>query len=52
MKEVDTVGTSQTEYGRNGSVLGHEEEDSHHTEGVALMLSHEAQNAIINWVAA
>ena len=31
---------------------GHEEEDAHHTEGVALMLSHEAQNALINWEAA
>ena len=24
----------------------------HHTEGVAFMLSHEAQNALINWEAA
>ena len=31
---------------------GHEEEDVHHTEDVALMLSHEAQNALINWEAA
>ena len=31
---------------------GHEEEDAHHTEGVSLMLSHEAQNALINWNAA
>ena len=31
---------------------GHEEEDAHHTEGVALILSHEAQNALINWEAA
>ena len=26
----------------------HEEEDAHHTEGVALMLSHEAQKALIS----
>jgi len=31
---------------------GHEEEDAYHTEGVALMLSHEAHNALINWEAA
>ena len=31
---------------------GHEEEDAHHTEGVAFMLSHEAQNALISWEAA
>ena len=31
---------------------GHEEEDAQHTEGVALTLSHEAQNALINWEAA
>ncbi|KAK2140552.1 hypothetical protein NP493_5722g00002 [Ridgeia piscesae] len=44
-------GASQTEYGRNDSVLGAEEEDAHHTEGVAFMLSHEAQNALISWEA-
>ena len=49
---MDTVGASQTEYGRNDTVLGHEEEDAHHTEGVAFMLSHETQNALINWEAA
>ena len=31
---------------------GHEEEDAHHTEGVAFMLSHEAQNALNSWEAA
>ena len=31
---------------------GNEEEDAHHTEGVAFMLSHEAQNALISWEAA
>ena len=30
---------------------GHEEEDAHHTEGVAFMLSDEAHNALINWEA-
>ena len=31
---------------------GHEEEDAHHTEGVAFMLPHDAQNALISWEAA
>ena len=31
---------------------GHEEEDAHHTEGLAFTLSHEAQKALINWEAA
>ena len=31
---------------------GHEEEDAHHTEGVPFMLSHEAQNVLLNWEAA
>ena len=31
---------------------GHEEEDAHHTESGAFMLSHEAQNALIKWEAA
>ena len=31
---------------------GHEEENAHLREGVALMLSHEAQNALISWEAA
>ena len=31
---------------------GHEEEDAHHTEGVALMLSYYAHNALISWEAA
>ncbi|KAK2155905.1 hypothetical protein NP493_2029g00005 [Ridgeia piscesae] len=31
---------------------GHEEEDAHHTDCVAFMLSHEAQNALISWEAA
>ena len=31
---------------------GHKEEDAHHTEGVAFMLSHEAQHALISWEAA
>ena len=31
---------------------GHEEEDAHHTEGVAPIVSHEAHDALINWEAA
>ena len=31
---------------------GHEEEDAHHIEGVAFILSHEAHNALISWEAA
>ena len=48
---MDTVGASQN----TGEMIlysGHEEEDAHHTEGVAFMLSHEAQNALISWEAA
>ena len=30
---------------------GHEEENAPHTEGVALMLSHQAYNALIGWEA-
>ena len=31
---------------------GHEEEDAHHTEGVALMLLQKTQHALISWEAA
>ena len=30
---------------------GHEEENAPHTEGVALLLSHQAYNALVGWEA-
>ena len=59
---ITVLGLCETRWTQSGQVRlntgemilysGHEEEDAHHTEGVALMLSHEAQNALINWEAA
>ena len=45
----------ETRWTQSGQVrlnTGHEKEDAHHREGVAFMLSHEAQNALISWEAA
>ena len=59
---ITVLGLCETRWTQSGQVRlntgemilysGHEEEDADHTEGVALMLSHEAQNALINWEAA
>ena len=59
---ITVLGLCETRWTQSGQVRlntgemilysGHEEEDAHHTEGVAFMLSHEAQNALINWEAA
>ena len=59
---ITVLGLCETRWAQSGQVRlntgemilysGHEEEDAHHTEGVALMLSHEAQNALIKWEAA
>ena len=59
---ITVLGLCETRWTQSGQVRlntgemilysGHEEEDAHHTEGVALMLSHEVQNALINWEAA
>ena len=59
---ITVLGLCETRWTQSGQVKlntgdmilysGHEEEDAHHTEGVAFMLSHEAQNALINWEAA
>ena len=59
---ITVLGLCETRWTQSGQVRlntgeiilysGHEEEDAHHTEGVALMLSLEAQNALINWEAA
>ena len=56
---ITVLGLCETRWTQSGQVRlntgemilysGHEEEDAHHTEGVAFMLSHEAQNAFINW---
>ena len=58
---ITVLGLCETRWTQSGQVRlntgemilysGHEEEDAHHTEGVAFMLSHEAQNALINWEA-
>ena len=50
--EIDSVGTSQSKYRQIILCSVHEGEDANHTEGVALMLSQEAQNALISWEAA
>ena len=59
---ITVLGLCETRWTQSGQVRlntgemilysGHEEEDAHHTEGLALMLSHEAHNALINWEAA
>ena len=59
---ITVLGLCETRWIQSGQVRlntgemilysGHEEEDAHHTEGVAFMLSHEAQNALISWEAA
>ena len=59
---ITVLGLHETRWTQSGQIrlntgemilyLGHEEEDAHHTEGVAFMLSHEAQNALISWEAA
>ena len=59
---ITVLGLCETRWTQSGQVRlntgemilysGHEEEDAYHTEGVAFMLSHEAQNALINWEAA
>ena len=59
---ITVLGLCETRWTQSGQVRlntremilysGHEEEDAHHTEGVAFMLSHEAQNALISWEAA
>ena len=45
--------SGQTRLNTGDTVLysGHEEENAPHTEGVALMLSHQAYNALIGWEA-
>ncbi|KAK2179617.1 hypothetical protein NP493_480g03044 [Ridgeia piscesae] len=60
--DITVLGLCETRWTQSGQVRlntgeiilysGHEEEDAHHTEGVAFMLSHEAQNALISWEAA
>ena len=55
---ITVLGLCETRWTQSGQVRlntgetilysGHEEEDAHHTEGVAFMLSHEAQNALIS----
>ena len=59
---ITVLGLCETRWTQSGQVRlntgeiilysGYEEEDAHHTEGVAFMLSHEAQNALISWEAA
>ena len=54
---ITVLGLCETRWTQSGQVRlntaemilysGHEEEDAHHTEGVAFMLSHEAQNALV-----
>ena len=54
---ITVLGLCETRWTQSGQVRlnsremilysGHEEEDAHHTEGVALMLSHEAQHVLI-----
>ena len=46
--------SGQVRLNTGGMILysGHDEENAHHTEGEALMLSHEAHNALINGEAA
>ena len=59
---ITVLGLCETRWTQSGQVRlntgemilysGHEQKDAQHTEGVALMLSHEAHNALINWEAA
>ena len=59
---ITVLGLCETRWTQSGQVRlnteeitlysGHEEEDAHHTEGVALMLSQQAHNALISWEAA
>ena len=59
---ITVLGLCETRWTQSGQIRlntgemilysGHEEEDAQHTEGVAFMLSHEAQNAPISWEAA
>ncbi|KAK2140142.1 hypothetical protein NP493_5959g00011 [Ridgeia piscesae] len=58
---ITVLGLCETRWTQSGQVRlntgemilysGHEEEDTHHTEGVVFMLSHDAQNALISWEA-
>ncbi|VDP09469.1 unnamed protein product, partial [Schistosoma curassoni] len=43
------VGQQRLASGELLSYSGHEEENAPHTQGVALMLSKQAQNALIEW---
>ena len=58
---ITVLGLGETRWTQQGQVrlntgdmilyTGHDEEDAHHTEGVAFMLTEEAQSALISWEA-
>ena len=53
---ISIQGLCETRWTQSGSLphdlnIGHDEENAPHTEGVALMLSHQAYNALIGWEA-
>ena len=58
---ISVLGLCETRWTKSGQTMlntgdtvlfsGHEEENAPHTEGVVLMLSHQAYNALIGWEA-